>query len=182
MKKDHLALVGVTALMSLLPLFASAVTVEELTTQIQNLLSQISLLQQQRPPVSTTPSAAANPVSCPSLPRTLSAGSSGGDVYDLQRFLAGGGYFSASPTGFFGPVTQAAVQAWQSANGVVSSGDPASTGWGVVGARTRAAIVAKCATASTPSTPATPAVSTCPIASPPATICSTGWKANTDAY
>lgn len=176
MKKDHVAVAGFIALLALLPVFASAITAEELAAQVQSLLAQIAALQQKLPQGSPATPTTTTGV-CPSLSRTLSVGASGIDVTELQTFLANSGNFHANPTGFFGPVTQTAVQAWQSANGVVSSGDPISTGWGVVGARTRAAIAAKCANA----TPRVTPVATCPVASPPLTICSTGWQANTDA-
>ena len=59
------------------------------------------------------------------LTRTLSLGDSGQDVSSLQQFLKDQGFFSyPSLTGYFGPVTQAAVEAFQSAHGIVSSGTP----------------------------------------------------------
>lgn len=59
----------------------------------------------------------------------------------LQQFLKNKGYFNyPSITGYFGIITQRAVQALQSAEGVVSSGSPNSTGYGRVGPLTRAKI------------------------------------------
>ncbi len=40
-------------------------------------------------------------------------------------------------TGYFGDLTLQAVQRWQAAHGIVSSGDPGSTGFGIIGPRTR---------------------------------------------
>lgn len=52
--------------------------------------------------------------------RDLTVGSSGADVTCLQDYLTGTGHFtfSGGSTGFFGPVTQSAVAAWQAANGI----------------------------------------------------------------
>lgn len=43
-------------------------------------------------------------------------------------------------TGYFGPLTEHAVQSWQSMHQIVSSGTAQSTGYGSVGPKTRAAI------------------------------------------
>jgi len=40
-------------------------------------------------------------------------------------------------TGFFGPATERAVQRFQKKHGLVSSGSPATTGYGAVGPKTR---------------------------------------------
>ncbi len=52
--------------------------------------------------------------------RSLHDGVSGADVTCLQDYLTGTGHFtfSGGSTGYFGPVTTAAVAAWQAANGV----------------------------------------------------------------
>jgi peptidoglycan hydrolase-like protein with peptidoglycan-binding domain len=47
---------------------------------------------------------------------------------------------SGNVSGFFGPLTQAAVEAFQSKTGIVSSGTPTTTGYGTVGNKTRTAI------------------------------------------
>jgi len=76
-----------------------------------------------------------SPASAPTgiLTRTLSLGSTGPDVYALQEFLRAHGYFTyPTSTGFFGPVTEAAVIAFQRDNGI----DPI----GIVGPVTRAKI------------------------------------------
>lgn len=81
---------------------------------------------------------------CPVLARNLGSGSTGDDVSAVQRFLKDAGYFNGDITGYFGLITQAALQQWQSALGIVSSGGPDTTGWGMVGPRTRQKIAELC--------------------------------------
>jgi putative peptidoglycan binding protein len=82
--------------------------------------------------------------SCPPLTRNLSFGSRGADVLSLQKYFINTGLLTAdSATGYFGKFTQAAVQSWQRSHRIVSSGTPATTGYGAVGPRTRAAL-ARC--------------------------------------
>jgi hypothetical protein len=81
---------------------------------------------------------------CATLTSNLQPGSTdqttNGAVSRLQSFL--GKDKSIFPedavTGFFGTSTLRAVQRWQAARGIISSGDPKSTGFGNVGPRTRA--------------------------------------------
>jgi peptidoglycan hydrolase-like protein with peptidoglycan-binding domain len=47
-------------------------------------------------------------------------------------------------TGYYGALTQAAVQRFQAKNSIVSSGSPSTTGYGRVGSQTAAAIQAAC--------------------------------------
>jgi hypothetical protein len=54
------------------------------------------------------------------------------DVTELQNFLKAEGYFTATATGYFGPITFAAVQRFQTANGITATG--------YVGPLTRAAL------------------------------------------
>jgi|GEM_PF-4829326 len=71
----------------------------------------------------------------------LSLGMQGEEVRALQAFLVFDGLLAEdSVTGFFGELTQKAVQTWQTREGVVSSGDPVTTGFGVVGPKTRTAL------------------------------------------
>ncbi len=80
---------------------------------------------------------------CQTLSNGLHLGSTdsktGGEVSRLQSFL--GRNRSVYPedlvTGYFGSSTEAAVQRWQMAHGIVSSGSEDSTGFGYVGPRTR---------------------------------------------
>jgi peptidoglycan hydrolase-like protein with peptidoglycan-binding domain len=75
------------------------------------------------------------------ITRRLIVGSSGSDVVVLQDFLRNKGYMiSSRSSGYFGPVTEEAVQSFQKANGIVSSGSPDTTGYGAVGPSTRSAI------------------------------------------
>lgn len=75
------------------------------------------------------------------LNRALGRGSSGSDVSVLQNFLVSQGFMTAdNATGYFGPITEAAVQKFQAAQGIVSSGSPITTGYGNVGPSTRARI------------------------------------------
>jgi peptidoglycan hydrolase-like protein with peptidoglycan-binding domain len=76
----------------------------------------------------------------------LPLGSRGPDVTKLQQFLAWeySNFYSSYVTGYFGPITQAAVKQWQREHNIVSSGTPWTTGYGAVGPRTRAAMAAAC--------------------------------------
>lgn len=98
-------------------------------------------------PVATTTTAStsvskqaspAAPRACAHIARTLSFGARGDDVKELQMFLVGtGDLASDSATGYFGALTRVAVRAYQAREGIVSDGDERTTGWGMVGARTR---------------------------------------------
>jgi chitodextrinase len=100
------------------------------------------------PPV-TTPLAPAAPTTPATPPAAgtavfttlLSYGSQGVIVTTLQEFLIkeqdlGPNY----ATGFYGSLTQRAVQLFQCAQAIVCSGNPDTTGWGLVGVRTRKAL------------------------------------------
>ncbi|PIR45406.1 MAG: hypothetical protein COV09_01615 [Candidatus Vogelbacteria bacterium CG10_big_fil_rev_8_21_14_0_10_50_13] len=129
------------------PVLANAATADEIRAQIQSLLNQITALQTQLNLVSDTPTSGTPSNVCPNLYRALSRGSRGSDVISLQRFLIAQGFLSGdSATGFFGSMTEVAVQKWQAQNSIVSYGNANTTGYGVVGARTRAAIAARCVT------------------------------------
>ncbi len=68
----------------------------------------------------------------------LDLGDTGSEVTELQTYLATNAsiYPEGLITGYFGPLTQAAVQRFQSAQGIVSSGSPDTTGYGRVGPQT----------------------------------------------
>src|SRR3989344_9453034 len=87
---------------------------------------------------------------CPLFNRTLSYGSSGSDVANLQGFLAQEGFFRGNVSAYFGPITQAALQKWQAQNGIVSGGSPQTTGWGVLGPKTREFFRVRCGGGGTP--------------------------------
>lgn len=73
---------------------------------------------------------------------SLDFGSTGSQVTELQTYLATNAsiYPSGLVTGYFGSLTQAGVQRFQAAQGIVSSGTPATTGYGRVGPITMARI------------------------------------------
>lgn len=64
--------------------------------------------------------------------KTLKQGSFNLQVFRLQDFLATKGYFTSVPTGYFGTKTDAAVKAYQTANGLEADG--------IVGIKTQASI------------------------------------------
>ncbi|MBV9159813.1 MAG: peptidoglycan-binding protein [Candidatus Kaiserbacteria bacterium] len=78
---------------------------------------------------------------CTMITKTLSRGSRGADVSSLQQFLLSQKLITSdSVTGFFGSGTEAAVQKFQIVHTIVAGGSPSTTGFGAVGAKTRAAI------------------------------------------
>lgn len=154
------------------PTFTTAVPMAMATTStstqalIQTLLAQVATLQAQisailaaqaasstpvtpaeaNPPAPALPAPTASStatIACPIITRTLSYRANGIDVTNLQLFLAGEGLFeTSSATGFFGKLTEVAVQAWQTAKALVTEGTPETTGYGAVGPKTRAALAA----------------------------------------
>ena len=82
--------------------------------------------------------------SCPHLSRNLSFGSRGTDVIQLQQYLISQNILASDSATYFGRITESAVQQWQVSHGIVSSGSAATTGYGAVGPRTRAAIASAC--------------------------------------
>lgn len=70
--------------------------------------------------------------------RSLVYGNSGSDVTALQNALIAQGYLAAGKnTGYFGPLTEAAVKKFQCAEGIICAGASVS-GYGIYGPRTRA--------------------------------------------
>src|SRR3989338_2742492 len=88
-----------------------------------------------------------------------------GQATQLQKFLAQDSivYPEGHITGFYGPLTEQAVKRWQAKNGLVSSGSPDTTGYGVMGVQTREKIRAFCPT----SLPISIPPQTCPQYSSP---------------
>ncbi len=84
-------------------------------------------------------------VASAAMTRQLQLGMSGSDVSELQMFLAKdiSVYPSGLVTGYFGGLTKAAVERFQSKNGIVSSGTQSTTGYGRVGPTTMALINAQ---------------------------------------
>jgi PKD repeat protein len=137
-----------------MPLVASADRQSEILKEIAQIFEQIKLLQAQldaiatnptTPTYATTQSTNTSPASggsCPVITRNLGIGSEGADVTDLQRYLAQDKsvYPEGVISGYFGSLTQIALQRWQASHGIVSSGTADTTGFGAVGPRTRNAI------------------------------------------
>ncbi len=78
--------------------------------------------------------------SCLKIPTDLFTGSTGAVVTSLQNFLKSKGHFAESATGYYGALTQAAVEKFQKAQGIVLNGTPETTGLGKVGPTTRSTI------------------------------------------
>ncbi len=69
--------------------------------------------------------------------QSMDVGSRGGDVSALQTYLASTPHYPEKlVTGYFGALTQAAVQRFQCAEEIVCSGTAATTGYGRVGPKT----------------------------------------------
>ena len=97
---------------------AQAQTSAELQAQIDSLLATITALQAQLG-VTTTTTTTTSTSAAYVFTRSLTIGAQGADVTALQTYLIAGGYaIPAGATGYFGTQTQAAVAAWQAANGV----------------------------------------------------------------
>lgn len=114
-------------------------------TQIQTLIKLIEQLQEQLAQMQQ----GTNVGQCIQLSRALFLGVSDretdGEVSKLQNFLTKTGHYTyGMPTGYFGPATQTAVQAWQKSNGVVYNGSPETTGYGVTGPSTRSIMAKAC--------------------------------------
>jgi len=72
-------------------------------------------------------------------------GSRGDGVKLVQGFLVSENLLTGdSATGYYGEQTEKAVREWQKRENIVSSGDARSTGWGMIGKRTRAAMHKRC--------------------------------------
>lgn len=187
----HTSLSLFALLVCVVPFSASALTPEEAAAQTQALLLQVQQLQQQlgsgqntsAVPTQTQTPAPSGAIACVSLGGTLRFGSRGADVSKLQQFLVSHSLLAAdSVTGYYGSLTQAAVQKWQAARGLVSSGSPESTGWGVVGPKTRAAMTACGAVPVGAMITATPVSGGVPLSVAVDTIVNTGRSCNAATY
>lgn len=151
-----LAALLIVAGVAMVPSSTRAQTNEFLLQQIAQLLAQVQFLQAQLQAVegstpgpvvgvpSTTPPAVSNR-SCLSLTGNIGRGDRGGEVEKLQRYLTATGHYTYGEiTGYFGSATEAAVKRFQASRGVVSSGTPATTGYGLVGPATRRALGSNC--------------------------------------
>ncbi|MBI2048896.1 MAG: peptidoglycan-binding protein [Candidatus Liptonbacteria bacterium] len=132
---------------AILPAVAHAQSTSDLQAQIAALLAQIQQLQSQ---LNAQQGGGAS--SSYNYTRDLTVGSKGDDVTALQNLLASKGYFTVAATGYFGPITKAAVAAWQAASGI----SPAA---GYFGPKSRAAVAAMAG-------PAAPAAPGAPVGVP----------------
>lgn len=125
---------------------ARAATVAELQAQIAKLLTILAALQAQVNALDDGDDARPSTVACPNITRSLyvglTDGGTNGEVTLLQKFLG------IEATGYFGSLTEAKVKEWQAKKGIVSSGTAGTTGYGVVGEKTRALMRAGCTVAS----------------------------------
>jgi hypothetical protein len=120
--KKLLAIVLVASFAFVGAINASAVTIEELQAQIATLLQQISALSGTSTTTTTTTTSSSYAFSM-----DLSLGMNNNDVKALQERLG------VTPTsGYFGPITLAAVKAYQASKGIITTG--------YVGPLTRAAL------------------------------------------
>jgi peptidoglycan hydrolase-like protein with peptidoglycan-binding domain len=74
---------------------------------------------------------------CLKLSSDLGIGMGGSIISALQDFLKTQNLFSGESTGYFGTITQTAVENFQKAQGIILNGDPVTTGFGKVGPTTR---------------------------------------------
>ena len=124
--------------------FAQDITIADLQKTINQLKEQITLLQAQieqlKTGLSSVRSELAEARTELQFTKTLHRGIRGDEVRVLQEFLKGSPeiYPEGLVTGYFGPITEAAVQNFQKTHGIVSSGIPDTTGYGQVGPKTRA--------------------------------------------
>ncbi len=125
---------------------AQAATVEELTAQINSLLSTIASLQSQLSSMQGGSGASMSHT----FTVDLTIGSKGADVTALQQILVSKGYLTIPAGvayGYFGKLTQAAVAAWQKSAGI-------SPAVGYFGPKSRAAFNAMAmGPGTTPTTP-----------------------------
>jgi peptidoglycan hydrolase-like protein with peptidoglycan-binding domain len=96
-----------------------------------------------------------------SITSSLDIGSKGASVTELQTYLTNSTNFYPSGliTGYYGPLTEAAVEKFQTAQGIVSSGSAATTGYGRVGPTTMARLNSLMGSGSTVSMDTSPSLS-----------------------
>lgn len=88
-----------------------------------------------------TPSVPANPGGAITFSTSMYFGLRSDLVKSLQALLVSRGYLlGTNATGFFGSITEQAIKKFQCDYNVVCSGSAGTTGWGFVGAKTRAAL------------------------------------------
>lgn len=108
---NKFAKVLVLALLSVAVVAPSAFAqTSDIQAQIQALLAQIQALQAQ--------AGASAGASAYTYTSNLTVGSKGADVTALQNFLSSKGFLKVAATGFFGPMTKAALAAYQKSVGI----------------------------------------------------------------
>ncbi|MDP2689242.1 MAG: peptidoglycan-binding protein, partial [Deltaproteobacteria bacterium] len=108
-----ISIVTAISLSGVAPAFAQ--TNADLQAQIAALLAQINALQAQL-------SGQTGGTSSYQFSMDLTLGAKGADVTALHQILISKGYLKiAAPTGYFGPLTRAAVAAWQADMGITPS-------------------------------------------------------------
>lgn len=149
LKKIEIIALSVCFIIS--PALVSADTVPDLRSQINSLLAQVRELQQKLHALQMASSTMASSTSrhtipappglakrCLHITRAVGFGQRGDDVGELQKFLTDEGHFPQGMiTGFFGHATEQALKRFQAAHGIIASGTPQTTGWGVLGPATR---------------------------------------------
>ena len=139
-----------TSMLSLAPMaHAAALT----SSQVQSILSLLSSFGADSSTIanvqasltggtpSSTTTTTTTTTTC-TFTKDLTLKSTGTEVTGLQQALIANGYMTGSATGYFGPITQAAVIKWQKASGVT----PAA---GYFGAKSRAAFKLSCSGSTT---------------------------------
>lgn len=128
-----ISVVTAVSLSGVAPAFAQ--TTAELQAQIAALLAQIQALQAQ---LSGQTGGGSMMTSCYNFTQNLTLEAKGAEVTELHKVLIASGHLKiAAPTGYFGPLTKAALAAWQADNNV-------SPAVGYFGPITRSAMAAKC--------------------------------------
>ena len=101
---------------------------------------------------------------------TYSQGSTGNDVTTIQSFLSNQGFFTQPPTGFFGPVTESSLVAFQNQTGIAA----AAGGSGIFGTFTKAYIAQHFCQQS--GATGTNTGNQCPFIAQPGQSCSGSWQ------
>ncbi|MFT5832084.1 MAG: hypothetical protein ACI9SY_000465, partial [Candidatus Paceibacteria bacterium] len=148
-QKSTCGLLAVALLFTLAFSFSIPARAESTSPQLEQIQTLLAIIEQLQAQLAQLRGESSSGTQCTQLSRSLFLGSSdsdtAGEVSELQRFLTSTGHYTyGEVTGYYGPATQRAVQAWQTAKGVVSSGSPETTGYGVVGPSTRSLIARNC--------------------------------------
>lgn len=138
------------ALVFLGPLCVQADQMSDLQARIEELKRVVSNLQLQTFETNVAKSDGAYAIknAC-TITKTLSLNMrdqfDGGEVAKLQSFLSKKKYLAVDKiSGVFGTSTQQALGAWQSDNGLASARSASSTGYGILGPRSRALLATQC--------------------------------------